>query len=853
MLGVMLVATTAYQVRVAKYREPYWFQPNPVWKPFFLGDDGVIGFLNPAAKAAGLTDDDRLLAVNGRPLKGRAVYGEQLMRSRLGDVMNVTVLHRDSNGRHVQKIMNISMVREPRSSWNAEILNALLAIVLPYLVALLGFWVAAVRPRDPLAWLVLIIMLGYEFFWDASAEQWLPVVRDAAIGFRAAINASIPIWLLLFGIYFPEPFPKSSRFAKWTRYKWILIVPLGLGALAQAVSAIAGMENQAKAVSFWRWPLWVRVLEICLFYATIGFSLQFILIKMRSAPSVDARRRLRLLTLGSLIGLGPFFLLRAVSLIMDVNPETYFPQWLWLGSYVLYYLFPLVLAWVIVVHRAMDVRVVLRQGVQYALAQNSVRVIQIVATVVVFIAAVTLVAGSGGNRVENLVIIGIGLAALLTVQRGSGRLRVWIDRRFFREAYNAEQMLSELSDQVRTMVQPARLIETVAKRISETLHIGRIAVLLDSGSPFRPAYALGCGAVSDLAFAPQSATVQALLSEKQPVHVYLEDDNSWVQRQAEEAERAQLSRLQPELLLPLIAREKLLGFVSLGAKRSEEPYTNSDLKLLNSVATQTGLALENAQLVAAITEEVAQRERMNREVEIAREVQERLFPQQLPQIAGLDFTGACRPALGVGGDYYDFLELPDGQLGIALGDVSGKGIGAALLMASLQASLRAEATRARSDLAALVGNVNRLVYQSSTSNRYATFFYAQYDPRRLMLTYVNAGHNPPMLFRKNGLPPEVIRLEAGGTVVGLMESFPYQQETLQLAHGDVLLAFTDGISEAMNPDDEEWGETRLVETVEKNLEISANDLLSRIMANADAFTAGAKQHDDMTLVVLRVG
>ncbi|HEY6250022.1 MAG TPA: GAF domain-containing SpoIIE family protein phosphatase, partial [Candidatus Angelobacter sp.] len=574
--------------------------------------------------------------------------------------------------------------------------------------------------------------------------------------------------------------------------------------------------------------------------------------KMRSAVSPDAKRRLHLLTLGSIIGLGPYLVLRALSAIMSVDIEVYFPEWLWFTAYLLYYLFPLVLAWVIVVHRAMDVRVVLRQGVQYALARNGVRVIQLSATVAIFFAAVTLVSDGGRNRIEKIALIVSGLGALIFIQRGSDRLRNWIDRRFFREDYNAEQMLSELGDQVRLMIEPGPLLQTVVARLSETLHIARIAVLLDAGSPYRLAYVIGYGAVSDLTFTPQSATVRTLQANKQPMRVYLEDQDSWIYREAGEEERLQLLRLQPALLLPLTVRDKLLGFLSLGAKRSEEPYSGNDLKLLKSVATQTGLALENAQLMAVVTEEVAQRERMNREVEIAREVQERLFPQQLPAIAGLDFTGACRPALGVGGDYYDFLELPDGHLGIALGDVSGKGIGAALLMASLQASLRAEASRAPQDLAGLVGSLNRLVYQSSTSNRYATFFYAQYDPGKRLFTYVNAGHNPPMLFRKNGAGQEILRLTTGGTVVGLLESFPYQQESLQLVPGDVLVAFTDGISEAMNPSDEEWGEERLMETLQAGAELPAKELLSKILEAADGFAAGARQHDDMTLVILRV-
>jgi sigma-B regulation protein RsbU (phosphoserine phosphatase) len=270
------------------------------------------------------------------------------------------------------------------------------------------------------------------------------------------------------------------------------------------------------------------------------------------------------------------------------------------------------------------------------------------------------------------------------------------------------------------------------------------------------------------------------------------------------------------------------------------------------VAAQTGLALENANLMRAVADEVAKRERLNREVEIAREVQERLFPQKLPEVRGLNYAGHCRPALGVGGDYYDFLALPHGHLGVAIGDVSGKGIAAALMMASLQASLRGEATRAPENLATAVANINRLVYEASQANRYATFFYGQYDPSSRSFAYVNAGHNPPMLFHAGDGLSEATRLDVGGTVVGLVESFPYQQGCVTLAPGDLLVAFTDGISEAMNHDDEEWGEARLIETVQHCRGLDAMQILELIFAAADTFVAGAEQHDDMTLVVLRV-
>jgi sigma-B regulation protein RsbU (phosphoserine phosphatase) len=272
---------------------------------------------------------------------------------------------------------------------------------------------------------------------------------------------------------------------------------------------------------------------------------------------------------------------------------------------------------------------------------------------------------------------------------------------------------------------------------------------------------------------------------------------------------------------------------------------------IKTVSTaQNALAWEVARLTAEIGREMAQRERLNRELEIAREVQEHLFPQRLPAVPGLDYCGHCRPAREVGGDYYDFLELPDGRLGIAIGDVSGKGVGAALMMASLEASLRALASVVR-DPADLLGRVNKLVCQASTANRFATLFYAEYHPATRRLTYVNAGHNAPIVLRRSGGICEVLRLETGGPVIGLL-SHPYQRGEFSHEAGDLVVLFTDGISESMNIRDEEWGEERLIDIAKTCHGVSAVEGTSRIMAAAQAFAGGAAQHDDMTLVVLRM-
>src|SRR5262249_20830265 len=278
-----------------------------------------------------------------------------------------------------------------------------------------------------------------------------------------------------------------------------------------------------------------------------------------------------------------------------------------------------------------------------------------------------------------------------------------------------------------------------------------------------------------------------------PVLVYFDDPKSWIHHATSEEQRF-WKNLDAQLLLPLPGREELLGIMALGPKLSEEPYSPTDLQLLQSVANQTGFALDNSRLIATLAAEAAQRERLNREMEIAREVQERLFPQEIPAVAGVECAGKCRSALAVGGDYYDFIALPGGKLGIAIGDISGKGISAALLMASLRASLRGQTRAPNSGLAGLMNNVNQLVYEASASNRYATFFYGQYDRATRRLDYVNAGHNPPVVLRGT----DVLRLQATGPVVGLLADAAYEQACCQMLAGDIFLAFTDGMSEALS-------------------------------------------------------
>jgi sigma-B regulation protein RsbU (phosphoserine phosphatase) len=214
-------------------------------------------------------------------------------------------------------------------------------------------------------------------------------------------------------------------------------------------------------------------------------------------------------------------------------------------------------------------------------------------------------------------------------------------------------------------------------------------------------------------------------------------------------------------------------------------------------------------------------------------------------------AGISLPARSVGGDYYDFLDLGGQRIGIALADVAGKGVPAALIMSVVQASLRILATQENGSLASLAAKLNRLLHRSTGSNAYATFFYGEIDEAKRQLRYVNAGHNPPCLLRC-AADRSIEELPAGGTVIGLFPQSSYEESTVNLYPGDVLIAFTDGVPEALNPKEEEFGEERLKDLLRQVADLEVDEIVSQIASRLKSWIHDAEQFDDLTFIVMKV-
>ncbi len=261
---------------------------------------------------------------------------------------------------------------------------------------------------------------------------------------------------------------------------------------------------------------------------------------------------------------------------------------------------------------------------------------------------------------------------------------------------------------------------------------------------------------------------------------------------------------------------------------------------------------EMAAAVKLGREQAIARERLESELETARKIQERLLPDIMPDVPGFEIAGTSLPSQQVGGDYFDFLDLGKGQLGIAIADVSGKGIPAALLMANLQASLHAQVIRPGA-VAEVTARINDRLVESTDSNMFATFFYGILDRHRSLFTSTNAGHNPPFLIRHNG---QVERLEAGGLLLGFLSDQQYAQNTINLEAGDVLVLFTDGVTEAVDTSlgtmaDNLFGEERLIQVIKQHKTGTAREMQKAILAAIFEFTGKSPQSDDITLVVIK--
>ncbi|HZS08427.1 MAG TPA: SpoIIE family protein phosphatase [Blastocatellia bacterium] len=899
-LGLAFFALMFLLAGVSGYQNVVTVRSSPGFRATQKGERVVVESIREGGPAAALRPGDEIVALDGNKVEHIFQLDSAFRNTPPG--YRYTLLVR-RGGQTLETALRTGEV-SPLSRMNLYTQQ----LFIPAIFLITGLAVFLLRQGDKQA-LLLALMFGTMpgMFLQAYFHH-LPPWMNALLWLGAMMTALLPPLFLHFFLVFPEErnrvSPMLRRFPRLERWLYLphalLVLPM---MLATGVMIIL---SPARALNFGQAFYWETItfgLDATFFLA----GLLSLLINYRQS-SRASRRKLRVVVAGSLLGLVPFLLLFGMLIISGAPPVST-STYRFIVSVVTFTfpLFPLSFAYAIIRHRVIPVSFIVRRGVRYLFVSQGSLALEIVAVALAVNLLLWVILKYLATMDMRVVGILSAVDAILvwniTSELHRRVIAPAIDRRFFRQAYNAQHVLAELGNSLRPLTDRRKMTALATVKIQAALHPEHVVIFLRDEATGNyvcasatwqhedswrsgPHETERAGAPDASLILPKDSYIVSRFRESsQPLMMDLDDVNSWAHAlvspnasssPARQIEGETLGRLRPVLLLPISTRDQLLGVMSLGRRLGDWPFSREDRQLLASVAMQIAMAVENAQLVKQKVEE----EQLRRELSMANEVQQRLFPKCAPEMTSLELCGVCRPARGVAGDYYDFIQLDPGRVGIAVADVAGKGIAAALLMSTVQASLRSQAPVASGDPTELVSVMNRLLYSSTDTSSYATFFYAQFDELTRRLCYVNAGHNPPILFRRaaaasggeRGLlhrassdsyattaqldleagTMEILNLTTGGPVIGLLEDCVYDCETVPLEGGDILIAYTDGVTEAFNPQGEEFGEERLRQVIVENAGLSAGELSEQVMRAIADWCREAPQYDDQTLVVMRV-
>ena len=787
------------------------------------------------AESAGLRTGDRITEINGRHIEDAFSITNFWSKHHPGDTVTLTIERPNVSAPiAIKAVFRAPLLSTQEGSVAVDVGQAI-ANTYPVAFLVVGLTVLFLRLKDRNAWLLALMFAGFIAIPNSgNSFASLPVsLRWFALGYRTLFdNLLAPLFYFFFAV-FPTRSPLDRRIP-WL--KWLAVGVM----VISTPPAHAGLPAGGR-------PVYMLVF----LYGLIVLGFVSLIGNAFTAATPEARRKIRVILWGTLVGFGPATLVLGANDFVDFHA----PPLLVVLLVVLSWLFPLSFAYAVVKHRVLEIPVLLRMSARYLLVQRGFTIL----LALLSLGVVWIFALSFAHYLEPLtraalpggLALGSAFGSLL-LYTGTGvhkRVGASIDQAFFRRAYDARVILQDLAEKTRTATDRQELATLLDYHLNRALQPRSLVVYLETRdrhiSSFRgsiPAH------LQTLAATPEFI---AEVARRGRLDRFPGIPAAW-EVAAESASGSMESLLldifQPDCLVPVLGRDsRLVGLLILGARLSEEPYSSDDKRLLTSVASQAGIALESICMGEQIAERIEAERRMAQEMEYAKQVQARLFPQKRPSVKTLEYAGRCIQARQVGGDYYDFLELAPGRLALVLADIAGKGISGALLMANLQANLRSQYAVALDDLPRLLKSVNQLFYENSSDSSYATLFFADYDDSTRRLRYMNCGHLPPLLLRADG---QLERLSATNTVLGLFPKWECSVAEAQLAAGDLLVLYTDGVTEAANLEEQEFGESHLVETLRAHRNLRVESLLETIVSTVQKF-GGHEQADDITLVVAR--
>lgn len=763
---------------------------------------------------SGIRPGDEVLAVDGERLRNRGHY-QYLVAANRAFTPHDYELGRDGVTIHA----TVHYTRPPRALLLER--AGLLVQALAFLA--LGVWVCLRRP-DALGALFAINTSILAYFLTnrpAAASPFLQLAGEIA---GDAIILLFPACLLHFFLRFPD------RGAREDARRRRRIAALYLPALALTIfSAFLAARRFAFDTRGPGAETFLLAASSAYFALYVLASLVVFVHSYRMSPRAQ-KQKLRVVILATVTGLTPFLAITIYASLRQGAPsQAVIASELCLG------LVPLGFAYAILKHGAIELNTVVRKSLFYALLTG---LLVAAYYVVIHTLGAFLSRELGLSELVWMPVAVLVLAFVFAPLRS--RFQHAVDRVFYRTEFVYKQEVIDFGRRASRATTRDEVLDHFLERCEALLHPMFTALYLENGEKRLVLERATRGAIAlPREFNPDCFLGRYFTRYRTPLLIEFLD-RSWERPHLDRDSRAMLGVSSLAVCVPIAAPDRLLGLAVLGQKRSGVVYGRADGELLETFAEQLALVIENTDLILSLVE----KERLKSEVMLAREIQQALLPSSPPRHHGVDLRGQMVSSTEVGGDYYDYFALDDERIVIAIGDVSGKGIPAAMLMASLQAVFKNRAIKGGLAPAALNQELNDYLMDHAKPGQFATFFCGVVDLARSTLTFSNAGQCPALLSR-NGF---IDRLGNGGMVLGASRLHRFDEGTVAFQPGELLFLYTDGVTEQSNASGEEFGEERLIQFIQANRNLPPDQMQNALLATITAF-GGGRRDDDLTSVI----
>ena len=784
----------------------------------------IVAEVFDLGEKAGLRTGDTIKAINGQNYDTFDDLYFKVRHNRPGN-KNVYTVDRDD------KLSNIS-ITNGQIGFTRVLKRCGPLFFIGFIYVIIGILVFMMKPKALESWIFLVMtgVIGIKLSYAARVDLFHPLWL---FDYRLFIDCLLPAPFIHFAMVFPK---KRTILLK---IPWLWVIPYLLSVILFMLFQFSGVQAWEEAPVLDLLNLLYILLGILVFLITTLWNL----IK---TTSVVVRLQSQVIFLGILLA----FLVPTIDGFLRAYWNLYFFPDPTINFAVFLSIFPMSIGYTIVKHDLFAIDVIVRRTYGYLLSTSAI--ILVYALIVSSLNLVTQTAEFSKSPVFSIIF---ALGVVFFFRPIHERIQKIIDRLFYRQKYDYRQTIKAISEKMIHILDPEQIYSTLLGSIVNEMSLENGVLILPSPDPQMNFYQVRLvEGNADPEVQEEKINrddeLAVMLAEKNEIILKHQIElNPAYEEQKENLQRS-FDSLESEMMLPLTYQDDIRGIISLGRKKSGKMFLQEDLDLIKTITNQTAIALENAKLF----EENIEKTRMEEELKIAHDIQISMLPEESPDIEGFAISASSYPAREVGGDFYDFIEIGrdnNRKLGIVVGDVSGKAVSGALVMAASRSIFRvlADPDISVRDMV-LLGN--RRLKHDVKKGMFVALVYALLDPIEKKMTIVNAGQTQPIVCSVQEEKPTYIDSEGDRFPLGIIEDCDYQESTVSLKSGDAVVFYTDGIVEAMNESGDMYGFDRFIEVIEENKSLDSEEFLSRLMSDVTRFVGDAEQHDDLTIVIVKV-